>query len=242
MRRTAASIIFLTTFLIMMAACQKVEPDPRAEILAVMQAAQDGWNRGDLEAYMQSYRNAPETRFAGRDQVTRGWEQVLRKYQAGYPDRQAMGRLAFSEMEVTVTGPDHALVFGRWLLRRAAAITVRGHAAAMAAAAPGLHDTGAVLVFGLFAAMLAMASEASAICLDCEALASASCCAVMSVCRAAPSTMIALSFTVATRSRSASMAKLIESAMLPVMSSALRKPQACCWMMPMAAGSATSMI
>jgi ketosteroid isomerase-like protein len=118
MRRTAASIIFLTTFLIMMAACQKVEPDPRAEILAVMQAAQDGWNRGDLEAYMQSYRNAPETRFAGRDQVTRGWEQVLRKYQAGYPDRQAMGRLAFSEMEVTVTGPDHALVFGRWLLRR----------------------------------------------------------------------------------------------------------------------------
>lgn len=118
MPRTKPWFFFLTAALVLLAACQKVQPDPRTEILTLMQRAEDGWNQGDLEAYLQCYWRSPEVRFAGRDQVTRGWEAVLDNYQAGYPDQEAMGRLAFSDLDVKVADQDHALVFGRWLLQR----------------------------------------------------------------------------------------------------------------------------
>lgn len=100
------------------AACEKVNTASEVDILAVMQAAQDGWNAGDLESYMQCYHQSPELRFAGGDEVSYGWEPVLKKYQAGYPDRAAMGQLKFSDMDVQILGQDNALVFGRWLLKR----------------------------------------------------------------------------------------------------------------------------
>lgn len=118
MFRTHPCFFLLAALLVLTAACQQVQPDPRAEILALLQQAEDGWNRGDLEAYLQSYQRSSEVRFAGGDQVTRGWEAVLENYRAGYPDRTAMGRLAFSDLDVKVADQDHALVFGRWLLQR----------------------------------------------------------------------------------------------------------------------------
>jgi ketosteroid isomerase-like protein len=119
MRRCHLSFLcFLVMLPVILTACQKVEPDAHAEVLAVLRAAEDGWNRGDLEAYLDSYARDGQTRFAGRDQVTLGWEEVLTRYRAGYPDRQTMGQLAFGDLDVKLLGSDHALVFGRWLLRR----------------------------------------------------------------------------------------------------------------------------
>ena len=100
-------------------ACENVETASEADILAVMQAAQDSWNAGDLERYMQCYNQSPDLRFAGSDEVSYGWEPVLKKYQAGYPDQSAMGQLKFYDMDVQILGADNALVFGRWLLKRA---------------------------------------------------------------------------------------------------------------------------
>ena len=38
---------------------------------------------------------------------------------ARYPDRETMGTLAFSDLDVVMVGPDSAYVFGRWELTRA---------------------------------------------------------------------------------------------------------------------------
>ena len=120
MHRTKAWFIFLTFIALLTATgCQEVESDSTSEILAVMKAAEAGWNRGDLEAYMQCYQNSPELRFAGKDEVSYGWEPVLEKYRAGYADQAAMGRLLFSDLDVTLIDRDNAMVFGRWQLRRA---------------------------------------------------------------------------------------------------------------------------
>ena len=40
------------------------------------------------------------------------------RYRRSYPDRAAMGRLEFSDLEITPLGPDAALVLGRWRLKR----------------------------------------------------------------------------------------------------------------------------
>jgi ketosteroid isomerase-like protein len=119
MPRTSTRLLLLILLPVLVTVgCQQVSTDDHAEILAVMKSAEEGWNRGDLEAYMQCYFNSPDLRFAGKDQVSLGWQPVLDKYRASYPDSRAMGRLVFSDIDVTDLGSGHALVFGHWLLVR----------------------------------------------------------------------------------------------------------------------------
>jgi uncharacterized protein (TIGR02246 family) len=89
-----------------------------AEIRKVIQAQEEAWNRGDLEAFMEGYARLDKTTFVSGDEVTRGWETVLNRYKAKYSDREKMGRLSFSELEITPLGADAAVVLGRWELKR----------------------------------------------------------------------------------------------------------------------------
>ncbi len=91
-----------------------------AGIRAVLDAQVAAWNRGDLEAFMAGYWKSDRTAFVGSSGILRGWQAVLDRYRRSYPDRAAMGRLTFSDLEITVLAPDAALVLGRWQLERAA--------------------------------------------------------------------------------------------------------------------------
>ncbi len=88
------------------------------EIQALMQATEQGWNAGDLNAYMAGYWRSDTLRFAGGDKVSFGWEQVLANYRKAYPDRETMGQLTFSDLDIQVLAPEVAMVFGRWRLDR----------------------------------------------------------------------------------------------------------------------------
>jgi ketosteroid isomerase-like protein len=90
-----------------------------AAIVRVLREAESGWNAGDIPAYMDSYWRSPELRFASGGTVTRGWRPTLERYLARYPDRAAMGRLEFADLDVRLLGEDHALAFGSWRLVRA---------------------------------------------------------------------------------------------------------------------------
>lgn len=87
-------------------------------ITSVLNEQQDAWNRGDVDAFMNGYWNAPEVTFAGSSGITRGWQSVLERYRKSYPDRKAMGHLDFSQLEVHPLSPDAAFVLGRWHLKR----------------------------------------------------------------------------------------------------------------------------
>jgi uncharacterized protein (TIGR02246 family) len=90
----------------------------REAINAVLSAQQTAWNRGDVDAFLVGYWRSPELTFSGSSGVARGWDGVLARYKKNYPDRGAMGRLDFSELEFRFLGPDAALVLGRWHLKR----------------------------------------------------------------------------------------------------------------------------
>lgn len=101
-----------------MLACALTAATIETEVKAVLSQQQEAWNRGDLIAFMDGYVNSPDITFAGK-QVTRGWDGTLERYRKTYPNRDAMGRLTFSEIEVRPLGKDHALVLGRFHLARA---------------------------------------------------------------------------------------------------------------------------
>jgi ketosteroid isomerase-like protein len=87
-------------------------------VRAVLEAQRDAWNRGDIEGYMDGYARSDETVFVSGDNVTRGWQTVLERYKKNYGSREKMGKLTFSDLEITPLGNDAAVVLGRWHLER----------------------------------------------------------------------------------------------------------------------------
>jgi ketosteroid isomerase-like protein len=120
--------LFLTTGLSLAGAAllfplRAAEPAPTSpatrEITALLGVQAAAWNRGDLEGFMQAYAQTGDLRFASGGTVTYGWQPTLERYRQRYPDKAAMGTLAYSDLVVTELAPDAALVFGRWQLTRA---------------------------------------------------------------------------------------------------------------------------
>ena len=87
-------------------------------IRAVLDAQQQAWNRGDIDAFLTGYWHSPDLTFSGSNGISRGWDAVLARYKKNYPNRSAMGTLDFSNLEFRFLGPDAALVLGHWHLKR----------------------------------------------------------------------------------------------------------------------------
>ena len=93
----------------------------KQQIEQVLADQAKAWNAGDIDRFMDGYARTPDLRFATGGTVTRGWQETLDRYKQRYPDRAAMGTLAFADLDTTVLSPDAAVVFGRWRLK-----TVKG--------------------------------------------------------------------------------------------------------------------
>ncbi|MGI9056204.1 MAG: YybH family protein [Pyrinomonadaceae bacterium] len=110
-------IVIVFLFAVSISAQTKDEKT-KAAIKKVMDEQTAAWNRGDIEAFMQGYWNSPEMMFVSGDSMTKGWQPTLERYQKSYDTREKMGVLSFSELEITLTGKDSAVVFGRFTLVR----------------------------------------------------------------------------------------------------------------------------
>ncbi len=89
-----------------------------AAVLEVLDAQVEAWNDGDIEGFMAGYLRSEELRFTSGSEVRRGWRHTLERYRETYPDRAAMGSLAFEDLDVRVLSEHAAMVFGRFRLTR----------------------------------------------------------------------------------------------------------------------------
>jgi len=88
------------------------------QIRALLDQQTEAWNRGDIEAFMAGYWKSGETEFVGSNGVSRGWQALLERYRKNYPDRKAMGRLSFSNLEIHIVCADAAYAIGQFKLER----------------------------------------------------------------------------------------------------------------------------
>lgn len=75
------------------------------------------WNRGDIPAFVASYKNSPDILFVGNT-VQRGYAQVLQRYRKNYPTHDAMGTLQFSNLEIVPLDARFATATGNFHLAR----------------------------------------------------------------------------------------------------------------------------
>jgi ketosteroid isomerase-like protein len=87
------------------------------DVIKVLLTQEKAWNRGDIEAFAQGYKDSPETLFIGR-QVNRGYAQMLADYKFNYPTREAMGNLSYTELEAHPLDERFAVVLGKYHLER----------------------------------------------------------------------------------------------------------------------------
>lgn len=110
------SLVLFTTTLA--ATAQKGQP-AETSIRAVLQRQTDDWNRGDLDAFATGYKNSPDILFMG-SRVSHGYAGMLAGYRKSFPNREAMGKLAFSQLEIQPLDERFATVTGHFHLERTA--------------------------------------------------------------------------------------------------------------------------
>jgi uncharacterized protein (TIGR02246 family) len=92
-------------------------PQQQLEVIKVLLAQEAAWNRGDLDAFADAYKNSADTLFL-TNTVNRGFEGLVESYKRDYPTKTSMGTLGFSELEVRPLDERFAVVIGRYNLER----------------------------------------------------------------------------------------------------------------------------
>ena len=83
----------------------------------VLKLQVEAWNRGDLNGFVATYRMSDDVTFFGGGSPTKGWAEILERYQKTFGSPGArMGQLQFENVQVEALAYDSALVRGRWVV------------------------------------------------------------------------------------------------------------------------------
>ncbi|MGB7202108.1 MAG: DUF4440 domain-containing protein [Pyrinomonadaceae bacterium] len=110
-----------TLFAILFIAALSISAQSKKDEAAIRKVMDDqavAWNRGDLDAFMFGYWRSDKLAFVSGDTVTRGWQQTLDNYKKTYGTSEKMGKLTFSDLEITLLSKDAAVMLGSWSLKR----------------------------------------------------------------------------------------------------------------------------
>lgn len=115
-------LIALLMLVIAPPAMTKERPDPRIQIEAAMEDSAQGWNSGDIDAFLAVYSDDPGVTFTGSKGVQRGRATIRARYLANYPDQFGPGErpkrtsLSFRFDDFQLIGRSHAYLIAHWIL------------------------------------------------------------------------------------------------------------------------------
>jgi len=87
------------------------------DVVKVILAQQNAWNNGDLDAYLSHYKNAPDTQ-AVLANLVRGIDAIRGAYKQNFPNKDSMGTIEDTDIDVRALGDNYALATGKYHLNR----------------------------------------------------------------------------------------------------------------------------
>lgn len=102
---------------ICLTSCGRINDDEKA-IREILDKQVSCWNKGDLLCFMNGYWKSEQLMFIGSKGLSYGWQTTLDNYKKGYPDKEAMGILLFTILELKPISPDAYFCVGKWHLTR----------------------------------------------------------------------------------------------------------------------------
>jgi len=98
------------------------QKQPSAKVMGIIDGLFEhqirAWNEGDVDDFMLGYWNDERLIFVGSTGPTYGYQNTLEGYKKRYPDRAAMGRLAFDILEKRQWDRRTIQVIGKFTLYR----------------------------------------------------------------------------------------------------------------------------
>ena len=98
----------------------EIDPgDEQTETQAIHRLIQEmyaRWNQHDIDGFMTFFWRSDELVSVIDREVFRGWNALYRSYEKGYSDRNAMGFISLSRVEVKLLRPDLAAAITWWTL------------------------------------------------------------------------------------------------------------------------------
>ena len=116
----------LTLFFLVVYSISFAQAGPEKQIRKMLAEQTAAWNRGDLEAFMKGYWKNDSLLFVGKNGPTYGYTNTLNNYKKNYPNKDYMGSLQFTLLEVKPMAKQLWMVLGKWELTRNAG-NVSGH-------------------------------------------------------------------------------------------------------------------
>lgn len=110
--------LLFTAILFVSASISQAQSKDEQQIRNLLQTQVEAWNRGDLEAFMQTYWKSDSLMFIGKNGIKWGWDETLANYKKGYPDTASMGKLSFNIIQVKRLSVMYCYVVGKWMLTR----------------------------------------------------------------------------------------------------------------------------
>jgi hypothetical protein len=99
--RLVLTAFLLATFYLTSFGEIKISKKEKFKIESLLAKQVEAWNEGNLEKFMETYRNSEKLSFVGSRGPTFGWQQTLNNYKKGYPDNAAMGNLKFTILDIS---------------------------------------------------------------------------------------------------------------------------------------------
>lgn len=99
---------------------------PEKQIRKILQEQTAAWNRGDIDEFMKGYWKNDSLLFVGKNGPTYGFTNTLNNYKKNYPNKDYMGQLQFTLLEVKPLSKQLWMVLGKWELTRNAG-NISGH-------------------------------------------------------------------------------------------------------------------
>ena len=87
------------------------------DVVKVLLEQEKAWNRGDMNGFMQAYKDSPETMLVGHE-VAKGFSEIQTEYRRDYPNQAEMGTLGYSELEVHKLDDNFAVCIGHYHIDR----------------------------------------------------------------------------------------------------------------------------
>lgn len=102
------------------------EEDLRSRVRSMLEASADGWNAGELDAFMAVYADSPETTYVGGSGLRVGYDAIRDRYAPLFRPGADRDSLRFEDVRVRSLGPDVAVGIARYVLRDSAEVTGAG--------------------------------------------------------------------------------------------------------------------
>jgi ketosteroid isomerase-like protein len=87
------------------------------DVVKIILAQESAWNKGDLDAYLSHYKDAPDTQ-AVLANLVRGIDNIRGAYKQNFPNKDSMGAIEDTDIEVKALGDNYALATGKYHLNR----------------------------------------------------------------------------------------------------------------------------